>query len=226
MSFVPTIDENDGRLIYVAEPYIRLQYFYKVIIAMPFEFSIALEDEEDINKHDTSKIVKLTFWDLLETFDTLNIASSFIVYHDSELDEIGKQLQGFANQFWGASADNILDTIFISRQIYSWLKTRLDTGKGMKNMFQEDMYKECLNFHKRNGIVGIDENDEVEKVFFERALLQRRRKHQKRKRIQASIAQVADLFEEEAYKKAARFWELIKDEGRIIYYPPGELPII
>ncbi|NVM30430.1 MAG: hypothetical protein HWN65_16415 [Candidatus Helarchaeota archaeon] len=224
--FIPTIDENDGRLVYVAEPFIRLKYFEKVIVIMPYEFSISLEDEEGIQKRDASKIVKLTFWDLLETFSVLNIALNFIIYHESEIDEIGKHLEGIANKFWGVSTDHVLDTIFISRELYHWLEEQRESKETDKKLFQDNLYREYLNFHKRNGIVGIDENDEVERVFFERALLLRKQQHVKRNRIQATIEGVADLFEREAFKKAERFWEQKLKEGKILYYPPDELPIL
>jgi hypothetical protein len=83
-----------------------------------------------------------------------------------------------------------------------------------------------MNFHKRGGIVGIDEGDDVQKVFFERALLMKRREHVKRVKIQSTISGVADLFEKEAYLKAERFWEELKAAGRILYYQIGESPII
>ena len=154
--FIPTLDETDGKLIYVAEPFIKLKYFEKAIVIMPHEFSIVLEEDDEEQKREPSKIVKLTFWDLLQTFPTLNLAPIFIVYHNMDLDQIGKQLEGYGNQLWGAQVDHILDMVFISRELYSWLKERLDTDEMDKNLVQE-----CMNFHKRIGIVGIDENDEV-----------------------------------------------------------------
>jgi len=221
VSFIPTIDENDGNLIYVAEPFIKLKYFEKAIILMPHEFSIVLEDDAEEQKAETSKIVKLTFWDLLETFPVLNIAATFIIYHNIELDQIGKQLEGYVNKLWGAQGDHILDAVYISRKLFSWLEERLGTGEIEKNLVQE-----CMNFHKRMGIVGIDENDEVQKYFFERALLMKRREHINRVKIQSTISGVADLFEKEAYLKAEQLWEKLKAEGKILYYPPGESPLI
>jgi len=218
--FIPTIDENDGNLIYVAEPFIKLKYFEKAIIVMPHEFSIVLEEEEEAQKVEPSRIVKLTFWDLVETFPALFIAATFIIYHNMELDQIGKQLEGYGNQIWGAQEDHILDMVSISRELYVWLKEQLGIGAMDKNLVQE-----CMNFHKRLGIVGIDENDEVQKYFFERALLMKRREHINRVKIQSSISGVADLFEKEAYLKAEQFWEKLKGEGKILYFPPGESPL-
>jgi hypothetical protein len=165
--------------------------------------------------------LELTFWDLLETFPVLNIAATFIIYHNIELDQIGKQLEGYVNQLWGAQGDQVLDAVYISRKLYSWLEERLGTGEIEKNLVQE-----CMNFHKRMGIVGIDENDEVQKYFFERALLMKRREHINRVKIQSTISGVADLFEKEAYLKAEQLWEKLKAEGKILYYPPGESPLI
>ena len=216
--FIPIIDENDGQLHYIAETFIKLQNIEKVVTIMPFEFSIVLENEEE--KRAPSKFVKLTFWDLLQTFEVLKIANNFIIYHDLELDEIGKQLEGYSNQFWGLSEDNIRQVIFISRQIYSWMEKRFEIAR------DKQLYHECMNFHKRNGIIGIDETDDVQKFFFERALLIRRSEQAKRQRVQATIAGVADLFEKEAYIKAEKFWEQLKEGGKIIYYPPGEFPIL
>ncbi len=224
--FIPTIDEKDGRLIYISEPFIHLKYLDKVIIIMPFEFSISLEDEDTKKRKETSKIVMLTFWDLLETFPTLNTASNFIIYHDSEIDEIGKQIIGYSNQFWGASDDQLLDAIFISRQIHAWLTSRMDTTAAKQKLFHKELYREFLTFHKRNGIVGLNEHDEIERPFFERALLLRRQAYEKKTKIQASVSGVAELYEQEAYKKALLFWEQQLENGKILYYPPGELPII
>jgi hypothetical protein len=217
--FIPTIDEKDGKLTYVAEPFIRQKYFEKAMIVMPHEFSIVLEDEEQ--EKEPSKIVKLTFWDLLQTFPELNIAATFIIYHKQDLDKIGSQLEGIANQFWGANVDHLLDSIYISRALYEWLKGQLDSED-----LDKDLVQECINFHKRKGIVDIDEKDPVQKAFFERALLMKRREQVKRVKIQASISGVADLFEKEAYVKAERFWDELKTAGRILYYPVGESPII
>ncbi len=217
--FIPTIDETDGKLIYVAEPFIRQKYFEKAVIVMPQEFSIVLEEEE--REKEPSKIVKLTFWDLLQTFPVLNIAATFIVYHKIDLDRIGRELEGFGNQGWGAKADHVLDAIYISRALYEWLKEQLDTEE-----MDRDLVQDCMNFHKRRGIVGIDEGDDVQKAFFERALLMKRREHVKRVKIQSTISGVADLFEKEAYLKAERFWEELKAGGRILYYQIGESPII
>ncbi|MHA1652097.1 MAG: hypothetical protein ACTSYB_18085 [Candidatus Helarchaeota archaeon] len=186
---------------------------------MPFEFSIILEDEREEENYEASKVVRLTFWDLLQTFEELNIASIFIIYHDKELDEIGKQLDAYSNQFWGASGDNIRDMIFISRQIYSWMEKRIEEAQ------DKELYKECMKFHKRNGVIGIDEMDEVQKVFFERAVLMKKREYLRKKRVHATISGVQDLLEKEAYAKAEQFWEEYKKAGKIIYYPPGELPI-
>jgi hypothetical protein len=217
--FIPTLDETDGKLTYVAEPFIRQKFFEKAVIVMPQEFSIVLEDEE--REKEPSKVVKLTFWDLLQTFPELNIAATFIVCHKPDLDRIGDQLSGFGNQLWGAKADHVLDTIYISRGLYEWLKEQLDTEE-----MDRDLVQECMNFHKRKGIVGIDENDPVQKVFFDRAVLMKRREHVKKVKIQATISGVADLFEKEAYLKAERFWEELKAAGRILYYEVGESPII
>jgi len=219
--FIPTLDENDGKLIYVAEPFIKQKYFEKAVIVMPKEFSIVLEDEGEELEKEPSKIVKLTFWDLLQTFPELNIAATFIVYHKLDLDRIGSQLEGIGNQLWGANFDHILDTIYISRALYEWLKKQLDTEE-----MDKDLVQECINFHKRKGIVGIDENDPVQKVFFERAVLMKRKEHVKKGKIQASISGVADLFEKEAYLKADRFWEELKAAGRILYYQVGDSPLI
>lgn len=219
--FIPTLDENDGKLIYVAEPFIRQKYFEKAVIVMPKEFSIVLEDEDEEREKEPSKIVKLTFWDLLHTFPELNIAATFIVYHKLDLDRIGSQLEGIRNQLWGAKADHVLDIIYISRALYEWLKEQLDSEE-----MDRDLVQECINFHKRKGIVGIDENDAVQKVFFDRAVLMKRRDHVKKVKIQASISGVADLFEKEAYLKAEKFWEELKAAGRILYYQAGESPII
>jgi hypothetical protein len=217
--FIPTMDESDGKLIYIAEPFFKYRYFEKAIITMPFEFSITLEDEEEESKKNPSKIVKLTFWDLLETFSVLNTASTFIIYHDKELDEIAKQLEGYLNQLWGSSEESILDSIYISRQIYHWMKERLELVKN------KNLYEECMNYHKRMGIVGIDENDEVQKPFFERALLMRRKEQLERKKIRAVISGIEDKLEKDAYSKAEQLWEQLNGEGRILYYPPNEFPI-
>ena len=203
------------RLKSMAEPLIKLQAVEKVIIVMPYEFSIALEDE-DPNSRESSKIVKLTFWDLLKTFEALKSASNFIVYHDSELDQIGQQLDAYSNQFWGASADNILDTIFLSRQIYGWLETEIATTRDRK------IYEECLKFHRKNGLVEIDEEDDLQKPFFERAVLMRRRDFEKTQRVRGTISAVAERYEEEAYLHAEQLWDSFRRGGKLIYYPPGE----
>ncbi len=218
--FIPKIDERDGNLIYIAEPFLKKEIPQQVIIVMPFEFSIILEDDSEEEKFEPSRVVKLTFWDLLETFDPLTFAINFIIYHQKELDEIGKQLEGYKNQFWGASEDHILDEIFISRQIYHWLEQKLENAEDPK------LIQECIKFHKRNGIVEIDENDDIQKPFFERAVLLRRKQICDRERIQSSISKVTDQIEKEAYLKAKQLWENLKEDGRILYYPPGEMPII
>jgi len=217
--FIPTLDETDGNLIYIAEPFFKYRYFEKAIIVMPFEFSIILEDEAEENKKEPSKIVKLTFWDLLETFSVLNTASTFVIYHNKELDEIGKQLEGYLNQLWGSSDDTTLDSITISRYIYHWMEERSESVENKK------LYEECINYHKRMGIVGIDENDKVQKTFFERALLMRRKDQLERKKIRAVISGIEDKLEKESYVKAEQLWEQLAGEGRILYYPPQESPI-
>jgi hypothetical protein len=217
--FIPVIDESDGRLIYMAEPLMKLQAVERVIIVTPYEFSIILE-EEVRNSEDASRIVKLTFWDLLETFEALKSASTFIVYHDSELDQIGKQLDAYSNQFWGARADNILDTIFLSREIYRWLETEIAKARDLK------IYEECLKFHKKNGLVEIDEEDDLQKPFFERGVFMRRRNFEKTQRVRDTISTVAERYEEEAYLHADQFWDNLRREGKLIYYPLGEYPLI
>ncbi|MHA1131797.1 MAG: hypothetical protein ACTSQQ_13430 [Candidatus Helarchaeota archaeon] len=217
--FVPAIDETDGSLIYVAEPHINNNSVGKLIVVMPFEFSIILDGEREY-KREVSKVVKLTFWDLLETFESLKNISNFIIFHKRELDEIGKQLEAYSNRFWGATANHILDSIFLSRRIYNWME------KQKEPITDEKIYEECLKFHKRNGIVEINENDEIQKFFFDRAVLMRKKEYERKKRIRTTITGVTEFLEQEAYRKAKQLWDKFKNEGKIIYYPPGEYPIL
>ncbi|MHA1263947.1 MAG: hypothetical protein ACTSRS_01820 [Candidatus Helarchaeota archaeon] len=224
--FIPVIDERDGRLIYIAEPFIIPPSFINLIVVMPFEFSITLEDVIDSPLNptsDPSSIVKLTFWDLLETFPVFHNAHTFIIFHDSELDEIGKELQGLSHKFWGAMADPLLDSIHLSRRFYSFLKNR---PLFEHPIFRKKILKECLDFHRRNGIVELDENDPVERPFFNRVLAERRLKYQKNTHLLVTIKKVESHLEKKAQFQAATLWDSLSTEGKILYYPPGNYPPI
>lgn len=226
ISFVPTVDETDGQPIYIADPFIIPHSLLKVLIIMPFEFSISLEDEPDQNRADPSPIVQLTFWDLLESSPKLKTAALFILYHDSELDEIGQAFQGYMNRYWGSSADPLLDSIYISRKLHSWLSSRVATLSIPPPQLRTALYNECLNFHKRAGIVGIDEHDEVQRPFFDRAVLQRRQQHQNKSKTKATVKSVINALEQEASRIASSLWTELMTAGKILYYPPDKSPVI
>ena len=215
MFFIPSIDEFTGDLTYTFDLFESIDKIETLVIVMPEEFSIALEDEEeDIHP---SIVVKLTFYDLIQTWSNLLLADKIIIYHDIEIDRAGIELEGFRNKFWGIKNDPLLDFIHIGRKFYLWLQTQIKN----EEIPNEEMYIFFSKFYQKECLVDFDETDSLQKIIYDSLMKQMRKIFEKRKKYTRKLTQKMFEILDQHYKNQAIIeWDNLMKQGKILYYAP------
>ncbi|MHA1383379.1 MAG: hypothetical protein ACTSR3_06455 [Candidatus Helarchaeota archaeon] len=187
---------------------------------MPEEFSIALDEEEDVHP---SIVVKLTFYDLIQTWPKLLNAEKIIIYHDLEIDRAGIELEGLGHKFWGMKNDPVLDYINIARNYYSWVNDQIRKSKKVDDI----ILKFYLKFYLKEGIVEFDENDSLQKIIYDRLIAEKRRKLEKRKKYTGKLTpKLTKILSQQVKSQAIIEWDKLLRQGKLLYYPPKQKPIL
>ena len=187
---------------------------------MPEEFSIALEDEEE-DVH-PSIVVKLTFYDLIQTWSKLLLADKIIIYHDIEIDRAGIELEGFRNKFWGIKNDPLLDFIQIGRKYYVWLQQQIKNV----DIRNKEMYSFFSKFYQKECLVDFDETDSLQKIIYDSLIKQMRKIFEKRKKYTRKLTQkIYEILDQHYKNQAIIEWENLMKQGKLLYYPPKKKPI-
>ncbi len=221
--FIPIVDEESGELVYSFELFKEVRVIDALVIVMPNEFSIQLDFEPE-TVH-PSKIVKMTLYDILQTFPVLTKAKRIIIYHEGELDRAGMELGGVINALWGQysspdNSDHVMDSIYISREFYNWLKFFA------AELQDKDLLDSLSKYHQREGLVDFDLDDDLHDIIVQRIIEERRLILKNRRRIRKSMAKVSIPLEKAFEKKALKKWDRLFKDGIILYYKPGEKPIL
>lgn len=219
--FLPIVDEQTGELVYSFEYISQPHVVSAFIVVMPKEFSIQL-DIEDESVH-PSKIVKMTLYDILQTYPVLEKAERIIIYHELELDRAGLELDGIISRFWGAHStpdgqDHVLDSIHISREFFHWLKF---FGT---EIYDNELKDALLKYHQKEGLVDFDLEDDLHDIIIQQIIKERRKVLKKRKKVRDSVSRVRFSMEKYYEQKAAKYWEKLMVGGKLLYYKPGERP--
>ncbi|MBD3226922.1 MAG: hypothetical protein GF329_01940 [Candidatus Lokiarchaeota archaeon] len=217
--FIPTIDISDGEVIFtttITEFEIENNQSDTIVIIMPNEFSIALEGEDPERVH-PSPIVKMMFFDLVQNFKTIRSFDKIIIFHNSTLDKYADFLNQIKNKIFG-SESIIMDIIKISREFYNQIE----------NFYYDDtrMFSVIRKYYKKEGLVEFDETDELQKIIFDQIIKKREAHYQRKRTIRPNVIKIISGYIENAFKiQANSFWKKLKKKGKIIYYPPGIMPI-
>lgn len=219
--FIPTIDEFTGDLIFTFDLFENIKDIESLVIIMPEEFSIALEDEDEDEVH-PSIIVKMTFYDLIQTWPKLLSSDKIIIYHDIEIDRAGMELEGICNKYWAIKNDPVLDLITIARKYFEWLQDQLKNKK--PNIYL--MYNFFSKFYRKEGLVDFDETDSLQKIIFDRLLTEKKKDFEKRKKYTSKLTpKMEDILEKQIKNQAIIEWDKLVKNGKILYYAPKKKPI-
>ncbi|MHA1379392.1 MAG: hypothetical protein ACTSRG_13525 [Candidatus Helarchaeota archaeon] len=181
---------------------------------MPEEFSIAIDEEKDAHP---SIIVKLTFYDLIQTWPKLLAADKVIIYHDIEIDRAGIELEGVSHKFWGIKNDPTLDYIKIARAYFSWIQNQM----GNKSKTNDSIYSFYSKFYRKEGIVDFDENNPLQKILYDRLLAEKRQKLERRKKYTCKLSpKMTKILDQQFKNEAIMKWDKLLKDGKLIYYPP------
>ncbi|MFX1451933.1 MAG: hypothetical protein ACFFCM_13890 [Promethearchaeota archaeon] len=222
MFFIPTIDELSGDLTYTFDLFESIDNIETLIIVMPEEFSIALEDEEEEQVH-PSIVVKLTFYDLIQSWSKLLLSDKIIIYHDIEIDRAGIELEGLRNKFWGSKNDPIIDFIHIARNYFRWLQDQISNEKTLN----KEMYVFFSKFYQKEGLVDFDETDSLQKIIFDSLIKQMRTIFEKRKKYTRKLTKKMFEILDQHYKNQAIIeWDNLMKQGKLLYYAPKKKPIL
>lgn len=217
--FVPRIDESDGEVIFsttITKFEINKNTSDTAVIIMPKEFSIALEGENPEEEHPSS-IVKMMFFDLAQNFKDIIAFDKIIIFHNGILDKYADLLNQIRNKIYG-SKSIIMDIIKISREFYSKVENFYYDDKKMFNVIRK--------YYKKEGLIDLDENDELQKIIFDQIIKKREAIYNRKDRIRPNVIKIISGYIENAYKiQANSFWKKLKEKGKIIYYPPEIVPI-
>lgn len=206
------MDAEDKSLSFIVdlfENYLNLDH---LIILMPFEFSIQLDLDPIDKRYEVADPVLMSFYDLMETFETLKTSQQISIYHEKQIDELAAELESIWARFWIPSDDPIRNEVKIAREFYSLLE------KTPLNPFIEMFYK---RYYYKEGLVDFNLDDPLQEPIIERLFEERRRKNQfKRKTLMKISAFQLKLMEKKLKVSARLMWERYLESGRLKYYPP------
>jgi len=215
--FIPIIIEESGEITYhpvITEFEINKNKSDTLVVIMPNEFSINIDEDEHNGDH-PSELVKIMFYNLIDTYPKLKTYDKIIIYHNANLDKYADLLYEIKNEYYGR--DKIInDIIKIAREFY----------KRMVEIpyYDKKMYNTIRNYYKRLGLVDFDETDDLQKIIYDQLIKNREIILKKRKKIKSNLNKIALDYIGKSFKiQAENIWEKFK--GKIIYYPPGILPI-
>jgi hypothetical protein len=169
-----------------------------------------------------SIIVKMTFYDLIQTWSKLLDSEKIVVYHDIEIDRAGIELEGLGNKFWGMKSDPVLDFIRIAREYHSWLQFQIKTNK----VTDEMMFKFFSRFYQKEGLVDFNEKDPLQKIIYDRLIAEKRKELKKRKKYLGKLRpEMTNILELQVKNQAIMEWDRLFKNGKLLYYPPKKKPI-
>ncbi|MHA1229731.1 MAG: hypothetical protein ACTSRP_05805 [Candidatus Helarchaeota archaeon] len=217
--FIPMVNEDNGEVIFstaISEFEVNSNRSDTAVIIMPFEFA-SVHDERNKEEDHASSLVKLMVYTLIERFSKLLIFDKIIIFHNSMLDEYASILSEIVDEYYGKDT-LIMDLIKISREFCK----RMDDV----NFIDKRMFDEIKKYHKKAGLVDLDETDELQKIVFDQLIKKRKIILEKKRRYKSRMNNIVLGYVEKTYElEAFQKWEDLKKKGKIIYYPPGILPI-
>ncbi|MHA1310284.1 MAG: hypothetical protein ACTSQO_05070 [Candidatus Helarchaeota archaeon] len=217
--FIPMINEDNREVIFsttINEFEINNNNSDTVVIIMPENFYIKNEDQGEVNE-DSNHIVKMMFYNLIENFKSLLLFDKIIIFHNNMLDEYGKLLSEIKNKTQ-AESSIIIDIIKISRKFYRRLEDF--------NYVDKKMFDAIRKYHKKTGLVDFDETDDLQKIIFDQIVKNRKILLERKNKLKKNISNVTVGIMGKTFEiQANENWNKMKEKGKILYYPPGILPV-